>query len=79
LQLWNNKKGEVLIYMKQEKKDRLGLTSANYIIMVAALVIITAGYLIMAKDEITISPILLFIAYIIVIPASLLIRFKKKD
>jgi len=65
--------------MKEGKKDRLGLTAGNYILLIAALVIITLGYLIMAGGDITASPILLFMAYVIVIPVALLIRFKKKD
>jgi len=65
--------------MKEQKKDRLGLAPANYILMLVALVIMTAGYVIMGQNEITISPILLVIAYAFVIPLSLLIKFKKKD
>jgi len=65
--------------MKQEKKDRLALSAGNYILLLAALVIITAGYFIMAGGDITVSPILLVFAYIIVVPIALLIRFKKKD
>jgi hypothetical protein len=65
--------------MKKEKKDRLGLAAGNYILLVIAFIIITAGYMIMSRDEITISPILLFIAYIIVIPVALLVKFKKKN
>jgi divalent metal cation (Fe/Co/Zn/Cd) transporter len=65
--------------MKKEQKDRLGLTAGNYILLVVAFILITAGYLIMSGNEITISPILLFIAYVIVIPVALLLRFKKKN
>lgn len=65
--------------MKPEKNDRLGLSSGNFILMLVAIVILTAAYFIMAKDEITLSPILLFVAYIVVVPLSLLIKFKKKD
>ncbi len=65
--------------MKEQKKDRLGLSAGNYIMLIAGLLIVTIGYIIMSKDEISISPILLIIAYLVVIPASLLIKFKKKD
>ncbi len=65
--------------MKEQKKDRLGLSSGNYIIMLVAIAIMTAGYLIMAGNDITISPVLLVIAYVFVIPLSLLFKFKKKD
>ncbi len=65
--------------MNEPQKDRLGLSVWNFVIMIAALVIITLGYIIMAKPEISLSVILLVLAYVIIIPASLLIRFKKKD
>lgn len=65
--------------MKEQKKDRLGLSSGNYIVMLVALVIMTAGYIILGRNEITVSPIMLVIAYVVVIPMSLLIKFKKKD
>jgi hypothetical protein len=64
--------------MKKEKKDRLGLSMGNYLLLLVAFIIITAGYIIMSRDEITISPLLLFVAYIIVIPVALLVKFKKK-
>ena len=65
--------------MKEEKKDRLGLSAGNYILLVIAFVVITAGYIIMAGNDITVSPIMLFVAYIIIIPIALVLRFKKKD
>jgi len=65
--------------MKEQKKDRLGLSGANYLLMLAALIILTLGYIIMGQNEISISPILLIVAYVIVIPVSLLIKFRKKD
>jgi hypothetical protein len=79
LHLWKNINDEVQVFMKQEKKDRLGLSGGNYILLVAALVILSVGYIVMGQNEIVISPVLLVIAYIIVIPVALLIRFKKKD
>lgn len=65
--------------MKEQKKDRLGLSAGNYIMLIAGLLIVTIGYIIMGQDEITVSPILLIIAYLVIIPVSLLIKFKKKD
>jgi len=65
--------------MNKEKKDRLGLTAGNYILMLVALVVITIGYIIMGQNEISVSPILLVLAYVVIIPISLVIRFKKKD
>ena len=65
--------------MKEQKKDRLGLSAANYIIMAVAIVVLTLGYIIMGQNEISLSPIMLIIAYVIVIPVSLMVKFKKKD
>lgn len=65
--------------MKQEKKDRLGLGAGNYLLLLAGIIVITLGYIIMARDEITVSPLLLVLAYIVIIPVSFIIRFKKKD
>jgi membrane protein YdbS with pleckstrin-like domain len=78
-QSWKYIPKEVQDNMKQDKKDRLGLTAGNYWLLLAAIVMITAGYFIMSADEISISPLLLVIAYVVVIPVALLIRFKKKD
>jgi membrane protein YdbS with pleckstrin-like domain len=65
--------------MKEQKKDRLGLSAGNYILLLVALIIITLGYIIMGQNEISVSPILLVIAYAVVIPLALIIKFKKKD
>lgn len=65
--------------MKEQKKDRLGLAAGNYILMLVALAVMTIGYIIMDQNEISLSPILLIIAYLVIIPVSLLIKFKKKD
>jgi membrane protein YdbS with pleckstrin-like domain len=65
--------------MKEQKKDRLGLAKANYLLLLVALVIMTAGYIIMGQNEIAVSPIMLVIAYVVVVPLSLIIKFKKKD
>jgi membrane protein YdbS with pleckstrin-like domain len=65
--------------MKEQKKDRLGLASANYILLAVALVVLTIGYFIMSQNDITISPILVTLAYVVIIPLGLLYPFKKKD
>ncbi len=64
---------------KKDKPDRLGLGTANYLLMLLAVVLLTVGFIVMTMNDIVISPILLTLAYVVVIPVSLLIRFKKKD
>jgi len=65
--------------MAKNKKNRLGVFNVNIFIMLVAVLLITIGYFIMSSGDNTMSPILLVIAYVIVIPISLLIKPKKKD
>ncbi|MDP8232066.1 MAG: hypothetical protein P9L91_05285 [Candidatus Zophobacter franzmannii] len=65
--------------MAKNKKNRLGVFNVNIFIMLVAVLLITIGYFIMSLGDNTMSPILLVIAYVIVIPISLLIKPKKKD
>lgn len=51
----------------------------NVIILVAGIVLVTVAYVFMARGDITISPILLTIAYVIIFPAAILFKPKKKD
>ena len=60
-------------------------TTINYILFGIGLALIIVGYLVMATGEVnsfqslTLAPIMLFIAYIIVIPAALIYREKSSD
>ena len=60
-------------------------TTINYILFGVGLALIIMGYIIMATGEVnsfqslTLAPIMLFIAYIIVIPAALIYREKSSD
>ena len=60
-------------------------TTINYILFGIGLALIIVGYLVMAAGEVnsfqslTLAPIMLFIAYIIVIPAALIYREKSSD
>ena len=60
-------------------------TTINYILFGIGLALIIVGYLVMAAGEVnsfqslTLAPIMLFIAYIIVIPAALIYRGKSSD
>lgn len=66
--------------MKTEdnKKNKLHLNRINFILLLVAALILIAGYFIMSFNEISLSPILLVIAYAIVIPIALLYQPKKK-
>ena len=60
-------------------------TTINYILFGIGLALIIMGYIIMAAGEVnsfqslTLAPIMLFIAYIIVIPAALIYREKSPE
>tara|TARA_A100001015_G_C14806860_1_gene639245 strand:- start:33 stop:287 length:255 start_codon:yes stop_codon:yes gene_type:complete len=60
-------------------------TNTNYLIFLIGLLSIFAGYIIMANGEVysnqslTISPLMLFVGYIILIPFALLYKKKEKD
>ncbi|MBM4403470.1 MAG: hypothetical protein FJ042_03675 [Candidatus Cloacimonetes bacterium] len=62
---------------KKDEKDRLHLSRINYILLAVATLMITTGYIIMSVNDITLSPLLLTVAYIVVIPLALLIRRKE--
>jgi len=58
-------------------------TSKNYYIFAVGVILIALGYWIMASGEttstqsLTVAPIMLFLGYIVVIPAALIYRDKK--
>ena len=58
------------------------LSKINYILFAIGLTLIILGYILMGKGEVysfqslTLAPIMLFVGYIIVIPASLIYRDK---
>ncbi len=60
-------------------------TTTNYILFGIGLALIIVGYFVMAAGEVnsfqslTIAPIMLFIGYIIVIPAGLIYREKSPE
>ncbi|MFW5627925.1 MAG: hypothetical protein ACOCG6_01670 [Candidatus Cloacimonadaceae bacterium] len=65
--------------MSDKEKKRLNLGKANFLILITALILLVLGYIIMALNEITISPIILTVAYLIIIPLGLLYKPKNKD
>ena len=62
-----------------KKNDRLQLGPVNFIILGVAAVLLILGYIIMSANEITISPQLLILAYVVLIPFGLLYKSKPKD
>ncbi len=70
--------------MKKKITDRLNLTKINYIILVIAIIVILTGYIVMkyVGDDLgdkTISPILLTIGYVVLIPLALFYKTKRVD
>ncbi len=63
--------------MAKKTKDRLGLGKINYLLLLLAAILLVIGYIIMSFNEISISPIILVIVYIAIIPLALLYRPKK--
>ena len=59
--------------------NELPFTQTNYLIFGAALLFIIAGFVIMEGNEITLSPILLVIGYVFLLPASVIWHSKTKD
>lgn len=62
-----------------ENKDKLHLGPINFIILGIAVILLIIGYFIMAGNEIVISPVILTIAYGVLIPLGLLYKSKPKE
>lgn len=62
----------------KNKTEGLGLGPINYIILVAGLISILVGYLLLKQGSITLSPILLVLGYVVLIPIGLILNLGKK-
>lgn len=62
-----------------KNNDRLQLGPVNFIILGVAAVLLILGYVIMSANEIVISPLILILAYVVLIPLGLLYKSKPKD
>ena len=51
----------------------------NVILLTIAILTTVVGYIVMGTGDITISPILLIIAYVILFPAAIIVGTKKKE
>ena len=63
---------------KDDAKNKLHLGKINYILLLIAAIVLVVGYIIMSFNEISVSPILLVLAYAVIIPFALLYQPKKK-
>jgi len=61
------------------KKIKSAISKRGYVFLIIALLLITVGYVIMSTGDRTISIIFLIIAYVLIIPISLLLPDKKKE
>jgi len=64
--------------MKKEDK-RFWWSPLNTILLIVALVVMTAGYIIMRQNDISVSPVLLVIAYVVLIPLAIMLKGKKDN
>ncbi|GAB1468394.1 hypothetical protein MASR2M64_11170 [Candidatus Cloacimonadota bacterium] len=64
--------------MSKKTKDRLQLGKKNYLLLLLATILLAVGYFIMSYNEIVISPVVLVIVYLILIPFALLYQPKKR-
>ncbi|HAN41315.1 MAG TPA: hypothetical protein GX398_00725 [Candidatus Cloacimonetes bacterium] len=59
--------------------NKLNLGKTNFIILIIAAVLLAVGYFIMAQNDVFISPIILSLVYVVIIPFALLYKPKDKD
>ncbi|MDD4309120.1 MAG: hypothetical protein PHO32_01955 [Candidatus Cloacimonetes bacterium] len=64
--------------MKSKNNNRLQLGKVNFLLLALAAILLIVGYFIMSLNEIVISPILLAIVYVIIIPFALLYQPKQQ-
>ena len=64
--------------MPKNKKDLIGLKKANFLLLILAAILLIVGYIIMSFNDITVSPILLSLVYVALIPFALLYKPKEK-
>ncbi len=55
----------------------MGLGLANLLTFAVALIAIVVGYVLLSRGSITAAPILLVVGYVVLIPAALLIGYRR--
>ena len=64
----------------KDKKNTLYLNKINWIIFATGILSIILGYIFLAREFLTLSPILLVLGYAVLIPISLVFKgFKGKE
>jgi len=63
--------------MSKKEDERLRLGKANYLLLLVGAIVLILGYVIMSLNEITVSPLILMLAYAIIIPFALLWQPKR--
>jgi len=58
--------------IEKSKPENVKFSRTSIILFSSALLTILAGYIIMAQGDIAVSPLLLVIGYVILIPASIM-------
>jgi hypothetical protein len=51
----------------------------NSTLLIAAIILTVAGYIVMGTGDKTISPILLILAYVVLFPAAIMVGMNKKQ
>ena len=59
--------------------DKLNLGKINFIILIIAAVLLAVGYFIMSLNEIVVSPLIVSLVYVVIIPFALLYKPKDKE
>ena len=67
--------------MKRKGNEKLYWEKTNSIIFVSGILAIIIGYIFLARESLTLAPILLVLGYAVLIPISLVYKgwIKKKD
>jgi len=67
--------------LKEKNNKKLYWEKTNSIIFAAGILSIVMGYIFLARESLTLAPILLVLGYAVLIPVSLVYksRIKKKD
>jgi hypothetical protein len=61
----------------QDKTTFLGLGLINLVVLALAIVAIVIGYVLLGRGSVTAAPLLLALGYTLLVPAALLIGFRR--
>ena len=62
----------------EERTGFLALGTANLSLLIAAAAAIILGYVLLSRGSITAAPLLLVLGYVVLIPAGLLVGFRRR-